>query len=150
MWKTPKRQFLTVHLALVAMILLFLITVPFLRRSLPELAKSCFVHDYLFLYCPMCGGTRATEALLRLDFGTAFSMNAYVTVLFFVFLGMDITALVRLLRKKDHIFRFPVWIWITLGAGMLAFGAVRNYLMIAHGYDSIGDLAPLWRALTNR
>ncbi|MBQ3014183.1 MAG: DUF2752 domain-containing protein, partial [Clostridia bacterium] len=44
---------------------------------------GCLMHR-LFIYCPLCGGTRAVAALLRLDFVAALKYNAFVVLMCFV------------------------------------------------------------------
>ncbi|MBQ9805315.1 MAG: DUF2752 domain-containing protein [Clostridia bacterium] len=74
-----------------------------LRRFLqnaPPILSNCWVHDLLFLYCPLCGGTRALGAMLRFDFFEAFRYNAAVVIFSALFLIGDLVLLIRLLRKK--------------------------------------------------
>ena len=68
----------------------------YLIGLLPKRMTGCVLHDWLFLYCPLCGGTRAVEALLRLNFAAAFHANAYVVLLAVVALAHYIVAWVRL------------------------------------------------------
>ncbi|MBR2722501.1 MAG: DUF2752 domain-containing protein [Clostridia bacterium] len=140
---SSKKQFLLVHAILLSALLLFWIGTPLIRRLFPSV-DGCFLHRYLFLYCPMCGGTRALEALLHLQILRAIELNAYVVLLAAVFLGMDAVALIRLLRGKEDIYRFSRWIWIVLGVALVLFFVLRNYLMIRFGYDGIGDFSDFW------
>ncbi len=134
-----------VHVAAVIAILLF----PLYRR-IAELAtlvlSSCVLHDRFHLYCPLCGGTRAIGAILSGDFLAAFSYNPFVTLLLALLVAWDILALIRLLRGRQRIFALPTWVWITLMAVALAYGILRNVLLIAVGYDPLGDLIGFWHA----
>jgi len=145
---TRRRVFVWCHAALLLCVPLFFFY-RFVVELLPEGMTGCILHDYLFLYCPLCGGTRAVAALLRLDLLGALSHNALVVLLILWFLVLDALAWVRFLRKEYPLFRIPTWGWITLSVSLVAFGILRNYLMIAHGVDPMGDLGPLWRVLVN-
>lgn len=144
-----KKQFLWVH----ACVLILILSFPLYRWLTGELLPSlggCILHDLLFLYCPMCGGTRAVEALLHLDLIGALASNALVPILLAVFLIIDGIALGRLLRGKEKIYRIPVWLWIVLGVSLVLYGVLRNYLMIAHGWDPTGDLGFFWQAIAKK
>ena len=69
-----------IHVGALVAVLLF----PLYRRLTRFLAvflSSCILHDRLHLYCPLCGGTRAIEAILRFDLAAAFSYNPFVFLL---------------------------------------------------------------------
>ena len=138
--------FLWIQAALLLCVPLF-----FLYRLISELLPSgmtgCILHDRLFLYCPLCGGTRATEALLRLDVLEALRCNAFVVLVFFLFLFGEAVAWLRYLSHREPILRIPAWCWVVLAVLLLTFWILRNYLMIAHGIDPTGDLGRLWQAL---
>ena len=119
----------------------------YLVTLLPQHMTGCPLHDYLFLYCPVCGGTRAVEAMLRLDFLGAFYANAYVTLSVPVVFSLDVIAWVRYFRKKTPLLRIPAWGWIAFAASLVGYGILRNYLMIAHGIDPTGDLGAFWTAV---
>lgn len=105
---------------------------------------GCFLHDLLHLYCAFCGGTRCLDALLHLDFVAAFSYNALIPVLILFALGVDAVALVRLLRGRRRLIPVPLWTWVVLLFVLIGYVILRNYLMIAHGYDPVGDLGSFW------
>ena len=134
------------HVGAVAAILLFPLY-RYLMGLIPDSVTGCFLHDRLFLYCPLCGGTRAVSALLRLELVAAWRCNALVTVGVFFVLAADVLALVRLLRGKERLLPIPGWGWITAAVVMVLYAVLRNYLMIAHGYDPMGDLGRIWQML---
>lgn len=119
----------------------------YLVGLLPRNMTGCILHDWLFLYCPLCGGTRAVSALLQLRIADAFRANAYVTLLAAVALVHYILAWVRLLRGETVLFRFLAWEWIAAGVLLLLWGIVRNVLMLRLGFDPLGDLGALWNGL---
>ena len=105
---------------------------------------GCFLHDRLFLYCPLCGGTRAVGELLRLNFVGALRANALVVLLIVCLLVADTVALVRLLRGHERLLPLPNRSWIFLLVLLLGFAVLRNWLMIAYGIDPTGDLGWIW------
>ena len=140
------KQYLILHAGLLTVLLLF----PLYRALtsyITQFVAGCMLHDYLFIYCPLCGGTRAVESLLHLDVAAALRFNPFVVFVILLAVIFDIIALVRLLRGKARLFVFPEWGWIVLVAVMVAYLVLRNYLMIAHGYDPVGDLGAFWRRL---
>ena len=147
--KHSRRNYLLAHALIAACVPLF-----FLYRAivtlLPDGMTGCILHDYLFLYCPLCGGTRAVEALLAFDLVGAIEKNVFVVLLLLAFIVLDVIALCRMLRGEDPwcVYRHA-WLWIALSAALVLFGVLRNYLMIAHGIDPTGDLGRLWQALLN-
>ncbi len=139
------KRYALVHAAILLCLCLF----PLYRtvaEKITSVLPGCFLHDRLFLYCPLCGGTRALAALLRLELRTAWELNAYVTVLVFLLLIFDLLSLIWLLRGKTRPPRIPRPVWGVTAAALLVFGILRNYLMIAHGYDPAGDLGFFWAA----
>ena len=142
--KKSLKVYLCLHLGLLAAALFF----PLYRAltdRLPALWIKCFLHDRLFLYCPLCGGTRAIEALLRLDFVGAFTANPLVVVFLFLALILDAVILIRLLGGKKPLLPFPHLWWTVPLAVMIVYAVVRNWLMIAYHYDPIGDLGTFWQ-----
>ena len=141
--KKSGKIYLLVHIALLAAILLF----PLYRsvaQRISALFTGCLLHDRLFLYCPLCGGTRAVSSLLRLEIAEAFSYNAFVVLLVIVAIGLDVWAFVRLVRGHTNLLPLPGWIWIVFAVLLILYGVLRNYLMIARGVDPVGDLGVFW------
>ena len=140
--KTAKR-FLLLHIAAVAAALLFPLYArfaDFLSFGLPK----CLLHDVFYVYCPLCGGTRAVEALLRLNLTDALRCNALVVAALPFALAFYLRAWRRLLRGESSLWRAPAWVWIAAVSVMVLFGVARNVLMIGFGIDPLGDLWPVW------
>ena len=141
--KGARNRFLMIHGCLLGLAVL----VPLYQR-LASLVSSffigCFFHDRLFLYCPLCGGTRAVRELLRFQFGKAFAYNPVVVLGILGFLILDGIALIRLLRGKRRLYLVPAWGWILGVIVLVTYGILRNYLMIRWGYDPTGDLVRFW------
>ena len=142
----PLRVWCLIHVGILAFLLLFPLYVR-LAKSISPIFSGCLLHDYLFLYCPMCGGTRAVEALLHLEFAKAIAYNPMVIFGGAAAFILDGVALIRILKKKKQILVIPGWTWIACTVIFLLFGVVRNYLMIRHGYDPLGDLGAIWQIL---
>lgn len=144
--KKSGKIYLLVHACLLTLLFLF----PLYRIVAERIASplmGCLIHDRFFLYCPLCGGTRAVSALLRFDLAAAFANNAFVVILVFLALALDVWALIRLLRGHRNLLPLPGWVWIVLAVAMILYAVLRNYLMIAHGIDPVGDLGVFWKAL---
>lgn len=135
--------FLCFHIAAAAGILLF----PYYRTGaelLSAFVSFCVFHDAFHLYCPLCGGTRAAEALLHGDLAGAFRFNPIVLLLAGLLLLWYVFAWVRVIRKKSIFQVLPAWVWIAFGAVLLVFFLLRNFLLVCFGIDTIGDLAGFW------
>lgn len=141
--RRARNRYIFIHICAVALILLY----PLYGRitdAIPRFFRGCLLHDLFHVYCPMCGGTRAFEALLHLDIVSALWYNALVVLLVAALLLWDVLALVRLTRGKTSLYRIPVWSWIVVGAAVLLFGIFRNVLMIVWAVDPLGDLGMFW------
>ncbi len=144
--KYKRKKFLLLHAGAVLLVLLF----PLYRVGISMLPRSfvgCMMHDVLFLYCPLCGGTRAIAALLKFDVAAALRYNALVTTGCVAALVLDAVAWVRFFQRRSFCPRFPRWSWIGGIIVFLGFGVLRNWLMIAYGVDPTGDLGRFWAAI---
>ena len=89
---------------------------------------ACPLYAMTGLWCPGCGMTRATHAVLRGDIGAAFGFNLF----FPLFLGAILVGWVAWMRSAMGraplvaFARMPVWLPIALGGVLVAFGVVRN------------------------
>lgn len=137
------RRLILLHLTLAVCATLFPLYRGFVAL-LPDRMTGCILHDRLFLYCPLCGGTRALAALLRLHFAEALRANAFVVLLAVLFLVHDVLAWVRLLHGHTILFRFLAWEWIAVAVLFLVFGVLRDLLLIRFGLDPLGDLGAVW------
>lgn len=141
-----RRIFLICHGVLLLGVILFPLY-RYLTDLLPRFLTGCVIHDRLFLYCPVCGGTRAVEALLRLDLFSAFRLNAFVTVCALTALVLDGMAWARFVQKKSPLFRISPWFWVVMAVALVLYTVLRNLLMIVWGIDPTGDLGAFWRAI---
>lgn len=137
--------FLALHGAGILMALLF----PLYMKAASWIGSAfggCIMHRF-FIYCPLCGGTRAVAALLRFDFAAAWNYNAFVVLLCFAILALDVWAWVRYFQKKEPLIIFPKWSWIVFCVVLIIYFILRNCFMIFFGIDPTGDLGFFWEAI---
>ena len=96
-----------------------------LPRNSPGLPDLCPLHRTTGLWCPLCGGTRATRELMHGDLGAAMGYNPFALVLEVVV----IVLVARWLLASARGLRRPL---VTGGEGILVgvaqavFAVVRN------------------------
>ena len=100
---------------------------------------TCPFHDVLRLYCPVCGGTRATWHLLHGKIGAALRCHAAVVWTCAALLFVDIRAFFRLLRQKTRPFYCSPAFWWGLLAAFLLYALLRNVWLVAFRVDWVGD-----------
>ncbi len=109
----------------------------------PPLSR-CVIHDICKLYCPSCGGTRAFDALLQLDFGAAVRYNVFLVSLPVMLAALDLLMLVMILKNKRSIARCAITALCIVALWLVVFFVCRNLLMIFAGFDPVGDLGAYW------
>ena len=96
-----------------------------LPRNSPGLPDLCPLHRTTGLWCPLCGGTRATRELMHGDLGAAMGYNPFALVLEVVVIAL----VARWLLASARGLRRPL---VTGGEGILfgvalaVFAVVRN------------------------
>ena len=138
-------RFLALH-GVVLLAALFMPLYIKLANWLGGVFGGCLMHRF-FIYCPLCGGTRAIAALTRFQFLEAWNYNALVVLLSVVVLGLDVWAWIRYLQKKEPLIILPRWSWITACVLLITYFILRNVLMIFFGIDPTGDLVYFWDAI---
>lgn len=113
------------------------------RLLFPDGFFHCVLHDFLHLYCPFCGGTRAFLALLRADVREAFRMNGAVLLAALCCVVLDIRALVLLCRKSSKPV-LPPYIGRLAVLYFAVYTLALNTAML-YGLDPAGDLAAYWQ-----
>src|SRR3954466_12905048 len=85
---------------------------------------ACPFHATTGLWCPGCGMTRATYALLHGEFGAAFSANLFLPVFAVLAVAGWVTWFLPTIGREPPrpIWRLPVGVWIGFGASLLAYG----------------------------
>ena len=145
--KTKLRHpmFLGLHAAAIIGAILFPLYVK-VANYVSSVLGGCLMHRF-FIYCPLCGGTRAVAALIRFDFAAAWNYNAFVVILVAVALGLDVWAWVRYFQKKEPLIILPKWSWFVFCSALVIYFILRNVLMIFFGIDLTGDLVYFWDAI---
>lgn len=145
--KTKLRHptFLAMHVAVI-IVILFLPLYMKISTWIGEVLGGCIMHRF-FIYCPLCGGTRAVAALAHLDFVAAWNYNAFVVLSCPAVLVLDVWAWVRYFQKKEPLIILPRWTWIVFCVVFLTYFILRNCLMIFFGIDPTGDLGYFWEAV---
>lgn len=141
MRKRPVLWLLLIHAAAAVGILLF----PYYKSWADRVFgwfPTCPMHDFLHIYCPLCGGTRAVDALIRFRLVEALRCHPIVVLFCAAVLVYDAAVWVRLLRRKQPLLpRVPMWaVWTTLGL-FAGYWILRNLLLVGFGVDPMGDLA---------
>ena len=96
-----------------------------LPRNSPGLPDLCPLHRTTGLWCPLCGGTRATRELMHGDLGAAMGYNPFALVLEVVVVVLAARWLLAWLRGQ----RRPLVTGregILLGVALAVFAVVRN------------------------
>ena len=103
-----------------AVALTLLLTSPLAAAFVPGL-PDCFFKSTFGVPCPTCGGSRALEALARLDVAHAFRWNPLVAacLVSFVLGGLVAGSLALVGRGIREPARYPAWLRIAL-VGLLA------------------------------
>ncbi len=110
-----------------------------LAAQAPDLFACAFART-AHLYCPGCGGSRATLALLRFDVLGSLACNPAVLFGGAVVLYYEIALLGY--ARGGRVRAFPA---IAYAALIVSFFLLRNILLIAAGIDPLGDLIAYWR-----
>ena len=85
----------------------------------------CIVHRMTGFWCPLCGGTRATRALLLGDVSEALGYNPFALVV----LALGVILIARWLLSRRAGRSRPLisgWEMVTVFAASALFGVVRN------------------------
>ena len=96
-----------------------------LPRNSPGLPDLCPLHRTTGLWCPLCGGTRATRELIHGDLRAAMGYNPFALVLE----AVVVLLVARWLLASARGLRRPLVTGregILLGAALVVFAVVRN------------------------
>ena len=96
-----------------------------LPRNSPGLPDLCPLHRTTGLWCPLCGGTRATRELMHGDLGAAMGYNPFALVLEVVVIALVARWSLAWLRGQQR----PLVTGregILLGVALAVFAVVRN------------------------
>ena len=101
---------------------------------------GCFIRNHFHIYCPGCGGTRAVEALFKLQLMKSLYYNPAVILMLLtvVFLqGVKILEAKRGIRiYKARIIAYSAFLVIWF-----SYFVIRNILLVCYGIDMLGDFS---------
>ena len=103
------------------------------RSFLPQakaILPKCILFESTGIFCPGCGGTRAAEALVFLNFSEAIRQNAWATSV--VIVGLPLLLLAALSVRYPQakllaVFHWRRWITWFLAGTIVLFGILRNF-----------------------
>ena len=86
----------------------------------------CYIHQFIGLYCPGCGATRAVYALVNGDILLSLRQNAFLAVGIVIVLILYIQFVLRAFCKKINTFiNMQGFIWIMF-ALLIVYTILRN------------------------
>lgn len=138
-YKVLKKDFIYVNI--LASILVLGSLVYLILQKIDLLPDSvCVMHDVLHLYCPGCGGTRATFAFLQGRFLYSLYCNPAVLLGAMLILHYEVGVILTLVKKNGkRYYCSNVSLVILYLVVILLFTIVRNYLLLAGEYDMLQD-----------
>ncbi|MBQ8982841.1 MAG: DUF2752 domain-containing protein [Lachnospiraceae bacterium] len=127
---------------------LVLLFCAFLWKKLPifqSLPAQCVFAKYLHVYCPGCGGTRATYHMLQFHPVKSFLYHPVVPFITLILADYYIGAIITLIRHNGKRYYFlKDWFCYIALAIVLGNFIIRNVLLIGFHIDYIGDLLQYW------
>ena len=133
------RFFCLFNLCLLAAALAVLLYLYLLRVA--ELPFFCGFARLTNLYCPGCGFTRATEALLRGRLLSSLAAHPFALLGVLTVLYYELTLFLAA-RGRGRPSAAPA---VAFAIGVVTFFLIRNLLLVCGGVDLLGDLAAFWR-----
>ena len=106
---------------------------------------DCNFKNWLHLYCPGCGGTRACISLMKFHFIDSICSNPIVIyfascmLYYYIKIGY---LLIKNHGKLVYIFN-TTWLFVAI-AVMIIFFITRNLFLVIKGYDYLGDIGNDW------
>lgn len=86
----------------------------------------CPIYALTGIYCPGCGTARCLHSLVTGDVGAAFARNPLIPILLVALAAVFVRWVILRWRGERLTWNPPTWLPLTLGAGVLLFGVLRN------------------------
>lgn len=101
----------------------------------------CIFHQWTGLYCPGCGGTRATKALLKGEVLLSFFYHPLVLYCAVIAAWFAVSYLLywRTKNPKYRLFLDTKYIYVGVGITVVNF-LIKNYFLLARGLDLLEQL----------
>ena len=141
------RGFLLFSAALVLGLALFPLYIKYMWHGEGKDVIVCYFPKIFKLYCPLCGATRALWALLHFDLFEAFVFNPFLVIAVGCFAFCYIRRLVNLIRGCGERSIIPIAVSRILLCSAAAVMLLRAVLLVAFGYDPLGELGEFWRGV---
>ena len=104
-------------------------------------SAGCFIRTQFHIYCPGCGGTRATESLFRLKITESLHYNPLIILLLLDFMIIFVLKIIENKNGTTKNYQIRIVLHSLL---LIAIGAVflcRNYMLLYKGIDFLGDFS---------
>ena len=109
--------------------------------------NPCFLYRFCHLYCPGCGGTRSVRFLIEGQLADSIRSNPMPVCGILIFIKIWVVLLYNCTagfkRKKMTAPLSIPEIW-AIFAVVIAYGVVRDVLLVAFHIDYLGDLIAFW------
>lgn len=138
-YKLLLRDFIIVNVtAGAALLLMLLVMILQTKDILPSF--PCFLHDFLHMYCPGCGGTRATFTLLKGEVIQSVSYNPAILLGVLLVVYYEIGVIMTLMKRNGKYYFYRknglVMAYLVI---VLVFAVVRDWLLLGFRVDLLQD-----------
>ena len=102
---------------------------------------GCTIKEHFHIYCPSCGGTRAIEALLKMQIWESILYNPVVILFILDLIIMLIVNVIEKLYPPRKYYKTKIIVNSAFLISVLVFFLYRNYLLLYKGIDLLGDFS---------
>ena len=135
-----RKQQWIIFVAVNGFLLFVLLFFPIYWKHIMELPfNKCSMLEYLHIYCPACGGTRAFRAILELDILSALKYNPIVPLGAVLFIAYEIGMIKHLILKTHREMFIKPWMIYAVLIFWAAYFIARNILLF-YGIDLVGNI----------
>ena len=129
--------FITANSLVVLAVVLFPVYLEY-RDVLP--ITKCIMLEFMHIYCPACGVTRAIKSLLQFDILASIKYNPIVFIGAVLFILYEIAMIKHLIKGGDRDCLLKPWMaYVVLGFWM-TYAIVRNILLF-YGIDIVWNFS---------